>query len=261
MILRRGSKVLLAAALALLVAITAEADKIDLLTQALLTGGTFRVKVQAALTLGKLKVREPRVIAALIEAMRDDNEAVRVVAAQTLGKLGDASAADALRGAASDKSAMVRTQAQKALDEIAHGGGGAPAVRGPKYLLALSDISPGKADPEAAKLVHDRVLRELGGLPNVTLDPAVAAPKRYIIDGNITNLAATANGAAMRTDCDLRFVVATYPEKSIKMMGSVGSSIDGTNDPKDLASSRTDCLKDTAKQLVEKVQTFLESQH
>ena len=250
-----------AAAFALCVAAMAGADKVDVLTAALISGGSFRVKVQAALTLGKIKAREPRVIDALIEAMRDDNEAVRGAAAQTLGKLGDPSASDALRAATNDKSPMVRAQAQKALGEIAHGGGAAPAARGPRYLLAVSEISPGKAGGDAAKLVHDRVIKELGKSSDITLDPAARAPLRFMLDGNITNLVAKANGAAMRTDCDIRFVVATYPEKSIKMMASVGGSIDGTNDPQDLASSRTDCLTDAAKQIVEKVQTFLDTQH
>ena len=54
-------------------------------------------------------------------------------------------------------------------------------------------------------------------------------------------------------------IVATLPDKSIKMMASLESSVEGTPDPNDLAAARNDCLVDTAKQISERVQTFLES--
>jgi hypothetical protein len=86
---------------------------------------------------------------------------------------------------------------------------------------------------------------------------------RFYVDGNITNLSATRpdSSGRVRTDCDARLVVATWPERSIKMMASVGGSIEGSADPSDVAASRTACLDDLAQQIAEKVQSFLDTQH
>ena len=257
---------------------TAHADKVDALTSALLGDPSYRVKVQAALTLGKLKIREGRAVQALIEALRDDSEAVRGVAAGSLGKIGDPSASDALRALASqDASAFVRAQAQKAAAEIAKStqassgsrsgamaGTGAAAGSGARarWFLDVSEISPGKADAASAKRVSEHVVAALARIPNVTLSPEAGAPLRFHVEGNITNLAATPPDATgkVRTDCDARFIVATWPDKSIKMMATVGGSLDGTAEPSDLAASRSACLGDLASQIAEKVQTFLETQ-
>jgi hypothetical protein len=257
-----------------LVADIGRAGKLDVLTAALLGDPSFRVRSQAAITLGRLKAREPAVVQALVEALRDESPAVRAVAAEALGHIGDPAANDALRALAADTSAPapVRAQAQRALVAIAKASGAAaPSAAGGRashgdaadgrVYLALSPFSAGKGRPEDAQLVQERLERELAQIPRVTLQDTPGAPfARYVVDGNITNLATTPPDASghVRTDCDVRLVVATYPQKSIKMMATVGGSLDGTADPKDLAAARRDCLVDLAKQVSEKVSTFLE---
>src|SRR3954451_17031558 len=102
----------LAVALLLVVALgeRAEADKIDDLTRALMQDPSYKVRVQAALVLGKLN--DKRAVPALIQALHDENETVRGVAATSLGRLGDRSSANALMVASSsDASEFVRSQA------------------------------------------------------------------------------------------------------------------------------------------------------
>ncbi|MGZ3426598.1 MAG: HEAT repeat domain-containing protein, partial [Polyangia bacterium] len=81
-------------ALLLLMAGRASADKIDDLTRTLMQDASYKVRVQAALVLGKLNDR--RAVPALIQALHDENETVRGVAATSLGRIGDKSASNAL---------------------------------------------------------------------------------------------------------------------------------------------------------------------
>src|SRR5689334_9191208 len=90
---RRARALLVALALAL-AAGTADADKIDELTRAVIQDPSYKVRVQAALVLGKLGDR--RAVPTLIQALNDDNETVRGVAATSLGRLGDRNAAGPL---------------------------------------------------------------------------------------------------------------------------------------------------------------------
>lgn len=236
-------------------------DKIAALSQALLGDPSFRVKVQAAIVLGKLGDR--RGGAALARALKDENEAVRAVAAGALGKLGDRAALGPLREAMDDQAMTVRSAAGKAiasLERAPAGGGAGPSPEG-KFFFAVASIAPGQGGPECAKRVRDKVTARLAELERVTLSEGEPARARYVLDGNITNLSTTAPDASgrVRTDCDLRLVLATKGERAIKMMASVGGSVDGTNDPKDIAAARAFCLDDAASQAVLKVQTFLET--
>src|SRR5262249_12664446 len=155
------------------------------------------------------------------EALRDPTEAVRAVAAETLGKLGDRSALDACRSAASDSSPGVRAQAKKAVALLEKSvppsgrSGGAP-----HWYVEVSDIAPGKAGAEAARKVREVAVRELGRVSGVTLDPAATGAKeRYWVDANITELSAGKpnNAGRVQTHCGVRLVLATLPDKAIRM--------------------------------------------
>src|SRR5438046_3071902 len=171
-----------ALALALSLAPRAAADKLDALTSALLTDGSFRARVQAAATLGKLKMRESRAVQALIEALRDQSDAVRLVAAGSLGQIGDPMAADGLRALQGDASPQVRAQATKALAAIERSVKSAPAMPSSsgraRFYLALSALSPGKADASSAGRLQEKVSAALGRLSGVTLSPGGGASTR-----------------------------------------------------------------------------------
>jgi hypothetical protein len=243
----------------------AAAQDVDTLCRALLTDRSFRVRVQAALTLEKL--RDPRSRGPLVEALRDGNEAVRAVAAGALGKLGDPAALDPLRAVAGDTSPMVRTAVAKAIAALepppAQGRAAtreprrSDTIAGRRVFIAVSPFSGGKGGADAARLLHDHVAGELSGVPGITFAPSEAAAERYVVDGSITNLISVRAQGKVRTDCDVLLVLATYPKRAIKMSATLGGSLEGTADPRDIAEARSECLEDLAKQAAERVQQFL----
>ncbi len=255
-----GTRRTVAFALALCAAASALGDKVDDLTHALLSDGSYRVRAQAAIVLGKL--HDARARGPLCDALRDDSEAVRVVAAASLGRLGDRAALDALRSAMGDPSLAVRDAAGKAIAQLEKSDAPPTGTPRGKVFVELSPIAPGQAGPELARRVHDAIARSLGEAGALSLDPAAPARARFYVDGNVTTLTTTPPDASghVRTDCDVRVVVATAPERAIKMMATVGGSVEGTADAKDVASARSFCLDDAGKQFAARVQSFLEGQ-
>ena len=113
----------------------------------------FRVRVQAALRLGRAGGAEPR--ADLERGLRDAHPAVRVACAVALGNIGDAASVPALQQAMkSETFASVRSSMKDNMEKLrAAGGAGATSAGGP-------DVSGGV---ERAKYVV-----QLGAMRNAT---------------------------------------------------------------------------------------------
>lgn len=262
----------LVAALLLLTAVRASADKIDDLTRTLMQDPSYKVRVQAALVLGKLGDR--RAVPALIQGLRDENETVRGVAATSLGRIGDKSAANALMTAAtSDASEFVRSQAKKALELVA-GGGGAVATPAPKagarFYVAIDFSNSGKGGAEYGRLVREALAKELQKLPTVTLSVGGGAPSKsvlaskhlsgFVVDGTIQRLSTTPSGGSQTIDCDLKAFVATFPDRSIKMMTQEGASLQTGSGPSEEMSGKRDCLVAAIEAVRDDVDKFLRTQ-
>jgi len=253
--------------LALLLGQTARADKIDELARALVQDPSYKVRVQAALVLGKLADR--RAVPALIQALSDENESVRGVAATSLGRIGDKAAANALLSATNDSSEFVRTQAKKALELVTSTAPSLPAAKaGARYYLAVGFQGALRGGPEYGDLVRQTLQRELQKLPGVTLNVGgeasaqVLAQKRlqgYIVDGTIQRLSASKTGGQTQIDCDLKAFVATYPGKSIKMMTTEGASLQVGSGPAEEMSAKRDCLAAAVEAVREDVGKFLKT--
>ena len=118
--LRARSPGLLLAVTVLLLAPAATARarqaRIEDVEQSLLHDPSYRVRVGAALVLGRLG--KPRSVPVLVRALGDANPAVRASAATSLGQIGDPAARDPLARAQQDPSPMVRRMAEKALHEL-----------------------------------------------------------------------------------------------------------------------------------------------
>lgn len=256
-------------ALTLLLALPAHADKIDDLTRSLMQDPSYKVRVQAALVLGKLADR--RAVPALIQALRDENESVRGVAATSLGRIGDRAAANALLAATNDPSEFVRSQAKKALELVASAGPGMnlPGPKaGARFYLSIGFRSPGKAGAQYAEVVRQALAKELQKLPEVTLsvggEPTaqVLASKKlrgYVVDGTIERLSASPMGAQQQIDCDLKAFVATYPDKSIKMMTTEGASLQTGAGQTEETAAKKDCLVAAVEAVREDVGKFLKT--
>jgi hypothetical protein len=105
----------------------ARADEVTKAAEDLRSGSDFRLRVSAALALGKSK--SPLARGPLEEQLaKDDQEAVRAAAAAGLGALGEPAAVPALeRAAANDKSSSVRETAKASLEKLRSSKTSAPA--------------------------------------------------------------------------------------------------------------------------------------
>jgi hypothetical protein len=245
------------------------ADRIDDLTRALMQDPSYKVRVQAALVLGKLGDR--RAVPSLMQALKDANETVRGVAATSLGRLGDNVAANALLSATNDSSEFVRTQAKRAL-ELVGAGGDSIAMPGPRagarFYLAIGFTGSSRVGSQYQQFVRQALVKELQKLPGVTLSvggggaPSSQAlsQKRLeglLVDGNIQRLSASPAGGASQIECDLKAFVASYPGKSIRMMTTEGASLQAGSGPAEGESAKRDCLGAAVEQVREDVGKYL----
>jgi hypothetical protein len=134
----------------------------------------------------------------------------------------------------------------------------APAV----HFIEVGEFSAAAGETEAARRLHERLATALAHTSGLTLDVAAEARDRLFLDGRITRLAATPldDGGRVRVDCDARAIVGALPERSIKLMLSVGGSLEATSDPRDLAAARAACVADMADQIAERLQAYFDTQ-
>jgi hypothetical protein len=246
-----------------------DAAKVDELCRAVVdSSSNYKVRVQAALVLGKLG--DARGVQPLIRALGDENRSVRGIAASALGQIGDAAALDPLRDLVRRESdSFVKGQAEKAVAALAAAGGGA-AKKGAKIYVNFGGFVGGvkSAGPEAAKILHDALSRELGKLPIVTLTLNAADQHNFgksgmsgfYIDGNITKLEESGSGGGSETSCDIKVMVARWPQKSIIMWTNAGASVQSGSRPRDKENARKDCLEASARGLSEDLVNFLKAQ-
>jgi len=223
----------------------------------------YKVRVQAALVLGKLG--DAKAVACLTRALADQNKTVRAMSAQALGQIGDASALDSLRTLLKqDPDGFVRTQTEKAIAALS---GPAGAGKRAKIYLNFGPFTGGvkSAGPDAVKSVHDTLQAELGKLPTVSLTAPTDAGKpggtpAFWIDGNVTRLDDAAAGAASEASCGVRVMVARWPSKSIISWTSAEASVQSGSRPRDRENARRECLEATAAQLAEDLAKFFKAQ-
>jgi hypothetical protein len=245
---------------------TAAGARVDEVCRTLTDDASYKVRVQAALVLGKLA--DPAAVPCLSRALGDANKTVRAIAAQALGQIGSTAALDPLRALAKrDTDSFVRAQTEKALALIgAAGGGGAGARKGAKMYLNFGPFTGGtkSAAADSVKIVRDTLQSELGKLPTVTLTAAAAGgpapPMAFLIDGNVTRLDDATAGAATEVSCGVKVMVARWPSKSIISWTSADASVQSGSRPRDKENARRECLEATAGQLAEDLAKFLKAQ-
>lgn len=245
--------------------------KIETVCRTLTGDSNYKVRVQAALVLGKMA--DPAASTCLSRALVDPNRTVRAVAAEALGQLGSAENLADLRGLArSDPDPFVRTQAEKAVAVLSsRSPRPAPGVAGgvgrAKIFLAFGPFSGGvkTAAGDPVRIVHDTLQAELSKLPTVTVADASAPSGKapgpaFWIDGNISRLDDVAAGAGSETSCGVKVMVARWPSKSIISWTSAEASVQAGTRPRDRENARRECLEATAAQLAEDLAKFLKAQ-
>ena len=245
-----------------------DAAKVDELCRTVVdSSSNYKVRVQAALVLGKLG--DARAVQPLIKALGDENRTVRGIAASALGQIGDPAALDPLRDLVRRESdSFVKGQAEKAVAALAAAGGGA-GKQGAKIYVNFGGFVGGvkSAGPEAAKILHDALSRELGKLPIVTLDArrrptstTSASPACRASTSTATSRSSRTaiGGGGSETSCDVKVMVARWPQKSIIMWTNAGASVQSGSRPRDKENARQDCLEASARGLGEDLVEFPE---
>jgi hypothetical protein len=223
----RRSSIMSSLVILLLLAKPARADRIDELCRSLTSDPSWRVRLQAAVVLGKL--HDARAVPSLLRALSDENETVRGLAAQVLGELGDTSAVAALAEVRKrDGSAFVREKSQQALAKL-HPNSAAPgstAQHGErKWHVELGGMGAKSqhVSPELTHRLREFIIRELERAPNVTLYDKQASG--FLIDSSITSVSRRLTDQWVEISCEVSFVVGRLPSKAMVMMTSGGATV------------------------------------
>ena len=196
---------------------------------------SFKVRVEAALILGRL--HQPRSIPALVGALRDPNGGVRAAAADALGDVASrpepTPAAlttatlprDALFAALHDPEPGVRRSARAALHRMGVGDDDRPAVSGePEIRHRHAETSfevkgigdPARhAGPALQSHMRDFLIAQLR--PYGEVEPR-AGHGTYAIDGVIKDLSLNTTGRDVEISCAVQLVISRQPGGGVFMM-------------------------------------------
>lgn len=199
---------------------------LDELVDQLKTASDFRVRVNAALQLGKSLTGDA---AAPLEAALDDsNASVRAAAAAALKNLGDQAVLPALQAHRGDKSEAVRAQVKAAIKSLEE-----ERITGPKpkVLIKLgimkneSGVKSKKIESELADssrrklsaLPGVRVLAADGSSPSTDTTPGKPSPAVPVVmvTGNVSELKASREGRSITYSASVEYVLHTMPEQAI----------------------------------------------
>ncbi|MFK7992156.1 MAG: HEAT repeat domain-containing protein [Sandaracinaceae bacterium] len=236
------------------VAMTAFADaRTDYLVRALRTSDMFRVRAQAAASLGRVQA-EPAVIQALTSALSDRHPAVRAAAASSLERHGDPAPLPQLRRATRDRESAVRAAAARAVQRleavarsqprrrgVTNNGGGSSASSGPaRFYVAVG--TPGtkvrSVSPAVLRSSRDFIAQTVSQTRGVRIAPAnerrnaAARVLRdddlvgYYLDVSITSLGPGSSGG---TRAAVSVILQTYPDRNIRSMLSGAATVMGAS--------------------------------
>jgi hypothetical protein len=208
---------------------------VDSLIERLREGEDFRVRVQAALELGKSKsqrAREP-----LESALDDKTAAVRAAAAAALKTLGDRKAIPALERHKDDESESVRKQIAASLEALRK------SNAKPKVLVELTGISVKDSRAQSLKPWLERESRaSIAELPGVGVveagkDAVEEANRLKLplvrVSGRVKNIKETSGSSGEVTlSASLELVVHRMPGQTLA--GTVSGSASTTADASEL---------------------------
>ena len=191
---------------------------VDELVDQLKHGTDFRVRVQAALQLGKSLTTDAS--KPLEDALDDPNASVRAAAAAALKNLGDVSALGPLR-AHSEKSDAVKSQiaaAIKSLEEEQTSGPKAKVLVKIGIMKNGSGVKSAKIESELADTSRRR-LSELPGVRVLAVADDSESDKTDVpmvmVTGKISELKAKREGTSIIYTASVEYVLHTMPEQSI----------------------------------------------
>ncbi|AKT39055.1 HEAT repeat domain-containing protein [Chondromyces crocatus] len=191
----------------------------------LATDTDARVRVAAALALGKTK--NPAGRAALESALKDGNASVRVAAAAALGTRGETSSLPALRAALQKEEVVnVRSQLDAAILRLSSK---APV----RFLVSLGKLDNRSSvkDGRVINVLREETRAKAALIPGVELlaegvDAAEVGQARklpaFTLDGAVTHLAKGQAGGDFSYAAQVEFLIRKQPEQALK--GSLAGS-------------------------------------
>ncbi len=199
----------------------------------------FRVRVQAALSLGRLKPND-RIVRGLSDALRDPEPSVRISAASALGRLGDPQALSELRRHASDLPFSVRSSVQRAIAQLEakerETNRMAAAANTARYYIRVENISSKIKGINAGWLatLRDDIQARLQAQPQVLMAPmreksndaknivASRSLTGYQLRSNVLKLTSNGPGQAR---AEVSILVESYPGNDLRMMLSGAATV------------------------------------
>ncbi len=187
----------------------------------LATGADFRLRVGAALALGKTHAHAA--LAPLVAALDDANPAVRVAAAAALGVLGQKEASDALRAhLARESSQAVRAQLETAIAKLES----PKSESGARVLVKLGELKnlTGPRGERLAARFRGTTRAKAAELPGVELvsessegrhEAAERKLPLLILDGVLNQLSQGADGRQTIVSAKVEFVFRKMPEHAL----------------------------------------------
>jgi len=244
----------------------ARADTVDDLSRKLRGDPDYKVRLSAALNLGKIGDR--RAVAPLVGALGDPDRTVRGVAAGALGKIVDSAVAPDVRTSAlsalsrmtqTEKDPAAREQAQRAYLAISSSvpisppptALPPPLPRNAIYVEVGLMTDTTKKNPTVPAIMRQKAMGALaqGGRELVTRWPTGRSPSAsdlsstgatgFYIDGSLTALTVTGSHVA----CSVSILLATYPGKSMFAFTKGGAELDsGSSSASSIAEATGDCV-------------------
>ena len=224
-----------ACALALSSAPRVQARDIRETVEDLRKGEDFRLRMSAALALGKSGSRDVR--EALEKALADDSHPmVRASAAAALGALGDPTALPALeRAAANDAASSVKTAATKSIEQLKKKGKKAGAA---KVLLKLGKMEnkSGVRGEALARVLSGATRERANSLPGVEVlnddtDAKAVGSARHlpvlIVDGSVKSVGHSSGASGLVMSAKVEFVLKKESALKASMSGSAQALGDG----------------------------------
>jgi hypothetical protein len=233
-------------------AATASADgRTDYLIRLLKTSSTFRVRAQAALSLGRIE-GEREVVKALAGALDDRHPAVRTAAASSLGRLSDPSVLDDLKAARNDRQASVRRAVGRAIRKLSRIARTQPRRRretpsqqspatGGRYYVGVG--TPGsKADigRSALREAQQYIEGQLRSMDGVVLAPGNESRTQvqrtlkrrnlsgYYVDSSVVRVEESSEG----TRVVVSVILNTYPGRDMRAMLQGAATVPGGKGPR-----------------------------
>ena len=212
------------------------------LIRLLSSSSQFRVRAQAAISLGNMDP-SAEIVEALKGALEDNHPAVRAAAAESLGRVGDRSAIDALAALRKDREGPVRSAVNAAITKLKRSASQQRATREPSaparyYLYVGSPESRvdgvDKTVLEGARAYLQRRVSEIDGVLLAPDGESKSQAKRvlskrrlkgYYLDSAVTKVEAKPGGGPRVV---VSVIVGTYPGRDMRaVLNGAATAIGG----------------------------------